>query len=122
VKITLLLCDSAQAVGGKLYILGGGWNIISPPPGPTAVVLHVHLGLYGAWDFGGDATFRGASSIGAPRNGHVAAAIEHIFSDGTAEDPSVSAVAGDRLSGANVDIGSGRHHIDGGERGCREQH
>lgn len=32
-----------------------------------AVVLHVHLGLYGAWDFGGDATFRGASSIGAPR-------------------------------------------------------
>jgi endonuclease-8/formamidopyrimidine-DNA glycosylase len=32
-----------------------------------AVVLHVHLGLYGAWDFGGDASFRGASSIGAPR-------------------------------------------------------
>jgi formamidopyrimidine-DNA glycosylase len=32
-----------------------------------AVVLHVHLGLYGAWDFGGDATFTGASSIGAPR-------------------------------------------------------
>jgi endonuclease-8/formamidopyrimidine-DNA glycosylase len=31
------------------------------------VVLHVHLGLYGAWDFGGDASFRGASSIGAPR-------------------------------------------------------
>ncbi|MDJ0319835.1 DNA glycosylase [Pseudarthrobacter sp. PS3-L1] len=29
--------------------------------------LHVHLGLYGAWSFGGDATFRGASSIGAPR-------------------------------------------------------
>lgn len=32
-----------------------------------AMVLHVHLGLYGAWDFGGDASFRGASSIGAPR-------------------------------------------------------
>lgn len=32
-----------------------------------ALVLHVHLGLYGAWDFGGDADFRGASSIGAPR-------------------------------------------------------
>lgn len=29
--------------------------------------LRVHLGLYGAWDFGGDETFRGASSIGAPR-------------------------------------------------------
>lgn len=32
-----------------------------------ALVLHVHLGLYGAWDFGGDSTFHGASSIGAPR-------------------------------------------------------
>lgn len=31
------------------------------------LLLHVHLGLYGAWDFGGDATFHGASSIGAPR-------------------------------------------------------
>ncbi|GAB3527479.1 Fpg/Nei family DNA glycosylase [Arthrobacter monumenti] len=31
------------------------------------LLLRVHLGLYGAWDFGGDATFRGASSIGAPR-------------------------------------------------------
>lgn len=33
----------------------------------NAVVLHVHLGLYGAWSFGGDSTFAGASSIGAPR-------------------------------------------------------
>ncbi|MBG0740931.1 Fpg/Nei family DNA glycosylase [Paeniglutamicibacter antarcticus] len=31
------------------------------------LVLRVHLGLYGAWDFGGDKTFAGASSIGAPR-------------------------------------------------------
>ncbi|MCA4131250.1 Fpg/Nei family DNA glycosylase [Arthrobacter sp. M4] len=31
------------------------------------LVLHVHLGLYGAWDFGGDEQFAGASSIGAPR-------------------------------------------------------
>jgi formamidopyrimidine-DNA glycosylase len=31
------------------------------------LVLRVHLGLYGAWSFGGDETFRGASSIGAPR-------------------------------------------------------
>ncbi|MFJ5957087.1 Fpg/Nei family DNA glycosylase [Paenarthrobacter sp. NPDC092416] len=29
--------------------------------------LHVHLGLYGAWNFGGDSSFSGASSIGAPR-------------------------------------------------------
>ncbi|MCC3282570.1 Fpg/Nei family DNA glycosylase [Arthrobacter caoxuetaonis] len=29
--------------------------------------LRIHLGLYGAFDFGGDETFRGSSSIGAPR-------------------------------------------------------
>ena len=29
--------------------------------------LRIHLGLYGAFDFGGDEFFRGASSIGAPR-------------------------------------------------------
>jgi hypothetical protein len=26
-KLTLMLADSAQAVNGKLYILGGGWSI-----------------------------------------------------------------------------------------------
>lgn len=31
------------------------------------LVLRVHLGLYGAWSFGGDESFHGASSIGAPR-------------------------------------------------------
>lgn len=29
--------------------------------------LRIHLGLYGAFDFGGDSSFLGASSIGAPR-------------------------------------------------------
>lgn len=29
--------------------------------------LNVHLGIYGAWSFGGDKEFTGASSIGAPR-------------------------------------------------------
>lgn len=29
-KVTLLLADSAQEVGNKLYILGGGWSIITP--------------------------------------------------------------------------------------------
>lgn len=31
------------------------------------VTLNVHLGIYGAWTFGGDEYFVGASSIGAPR-------------------------------------------------------
>ncbi|MEO9246385.1 DNA-formamidopyrimidine glycosylase family protein [Citricoccus nitrophenolicus] len=35
--------------------------------GDARRVLRVHLGLYGAFSFGGDETFRGASSIGAPR-------------------------------------------------------
>ncbi|MFJ3956800.1 Fpg/Nei family DNA glycosylase [Arthrobacter sp. NPDC090010] len=48
--------EQAQAHGKQLFLgfEGGLW-------------LHVHLGLYGAWEFGGDGTFRGASSIGAPR-------------------------------------------------------
>ena len=45
-----------------------------------ALVLHVHLGLYGAWDFGGDAAFRGASSIGAPRK----VGERETFDDGSA--------------------------------------
>lgn len=28
-KVTLLLADAAQAVGGKLYLLGGGWSSIT---------------------------------------------------------------------------------------------
>ena len=31
------------------------------------LMLNVHLGMYGAWTFGGDHTFTAASSIGAPR-------------------------------------------------------
>lgn len=31
------------------------------------LTLNVHLGMYGAWTFGGDETFVAASSIGAPR-------------------------------------------------------
>lgn len=46
----------AQAHGKQLFVQFS-----------NQAILRVHLGLYGAWDFGGDATFRGASSIGAPR-------------------------------------------------------
>ena len=30
-KILLMLCDAAQAVDGKLYVLGGGWSITPTP-------------------------------------------------------------------------------------------
>lgn len=47
---------SAEAYGKQLFLTFD-----------NELVLRVHLGLYGAWDFGGDETFQGASSIGAPR-------------------------------------------------------
>lgn len=48
--------DRADAYGKQLFLTFD-----------NELVLRVHLGLYGAWDFGGDRQFRGASSIGAPR-------------------------------------------------------
>ncbi|HEY9085812.1 MAG TPA: hypothetical protein VIN40_07755 [Candidatus Tyrphobacter sp.] len=41
--MTILLCDSAQAVGGKLYVLGGGWSITGPQPAPMAVALKLSI-------------------------------------------------------------------------------
>lgn len=46
IKITLLLADSAQAVNGKLYILGGGWSITGPEPHPMAVAIKIEV----PWD------------------------------------------------------------------------
>lgn len=43
---TLLLADSAQALDGKLYILGGGWSIIGPDPSPMAIALKIDV----PWD------------------------------------------------------------------------
>lgn len=40
-KLTVLLCDSAQAVGGKLYILGAGWSRIFLIQGPVIMALAV---------------------------------------------------------------------------------
>ncbi|MFE4227138.1 Fpg/Nei family DNA glycosylase [Arthrobacter sp. NPDC056886] len=56
------------------------------------LLLHVHLGLYGAWDFGGDASFRGASSIGAPRK----VGEREVYDDGGAAETAdvVAAYAG----------------------------
>ncbi|MET4095157.1 DNA-formamidopyrimidine glycosylase family protein [Arthrobacter sp. UYCu712] len=51
------------------------------------LVLHVHLGLYGAWNFGGDATFRGASSIGAPRKVGEREVYDDAGADAAPDDP-----------------------------------
>jgi len=42
-KLTMLLGDAAQAVSGKLYILGGGWSIIGPEPTQMAIAIKVEV-------------------------------------------------------------------------------
>ncbi len=42
-KVTLLLADAAQEVGGKLYILGGGWSITGPDPTPSALAIKIEV-------------------------------------------------------------------------------
>jgi len=42
-KVTMLLADAAQAVGGKLYILGGGWSLIGPEPSPIAFAIKIEV-------------------------------------------------------------------------------
>ena len=39
-RVTMMLADAAQAVEGKLYILGGGWSQTPPELGPSAIALH----------------------------------------------------------------------------------
>lgn len=39
----MLLCDAAQEVGGKLYILGGGWSIKGPEPTPMALAIKIDV-------------------------------------------------------------------------------
>lgn len=47
-KVTMLLADAAQAVEGKLYILGGGWSVTGPGPVPSAIALKIEV----PWDLG----------------------------------------------------------------------
>lgn len=39
----MLLADSAQAVDGKLYVLGGGWTVTGPKPTRLAIALTLEL-------------------------------------------------------------------------------
>lgn len=49
VEAVMLLCDSAQGVGGKLYILGGGWTqVVAQPQGGLVMGLAVKLAV--PWD------------------------------------------------------------------------
>ena len=47
-KTTLLLCDNAQEVGGKLYVLGGGWSIYRGSPVTMALAVKISVPWDGA--------------------------------------------------------------------------
>lgn len=47
-KTTLLLCDHAQEVGGKLYVLGGGWSIYRGTPVTMALAVKISVPWDGA--------------------------------------------------------------------------
>lgn len=46
----MLLCDAAQSVGGKLFVLGGGWSQIPAAAlaGGASMALAVHIAV--PWD------------------------------------------------------------------------
>ena len=42
-RVTMMLCDSAQVAEGKLYILGGGWSLTGPDPTPSAIAMKLEV-------------------------------------------------------------------------------
>jgi hypothetical protein len=42
-KVTLLLADAAEAINGKLYILGGGWSIRDASATPMAIAIKIEV-------------------------------------------------------------------------------
>jgi hypothetical protein len=46
VKVTTLLCDHAQEVAGKLYVLGGGWSVYRGSPVTMALAIKIDV----PWD------------------------------------------------------------------------
>jgi hypothetical protein len=45
----LLLCDYSEAVNGKLYLTGGGWNVLRLPELPAEWSFSIGLGIDIAW-------------------------------------------------------------------------
>jgi hypothetical protein len=45
IEATMLLCDAAQAVNGKLYILGGGWSMLTMLQPRASMSLAVKLSV-----------------------------------------------------------------------------
>ncbi len=47
-QVTLILCDAAQEMGGKLYVLGGGWSQLHRANVPTPMSLAIMIKV--PWD------------------------------------------------------------------------
>ena len=45
----VLLSDHSEAVNGKLYLIGGGWNVLRLPELPHEWSFHIGLGIDVAW-------------------------------------------------------------------------
>ena len=45
----ILLTDYSEAVNGKLYLTGGGWNVLRLPELPHEWSFHIGLGIDVAW-------------------------------------------------------------------------
>ncbi len=39
----MLLADFAEAINGKLYVMGGGWSVTGPMPTPFAIALKLEV-------------------------------------------------------------------------------
>lgn len=46
--VTLLLCDFAEATNGKLYVMGGGWNVLYAPSQPVNMSVATVIAV--PWD------------------------------------------------------------------------
>ena len=45
----LILADAAQEIAGKLYLLGGGWDIHSPQQYPSVIPFGLGVGILVPW-------------------------------------------------------------------------
>jgi hypothetical protein len=42
-NVTMMLADAVQVADGKLFILGGGWDITGPQPTPAGVAIRYEV-------------------------------------------------------------------------------
>jgi hypothetical protein len=47
-EVTLLLSDFAEAINGKLYVMGGGWNVLFAPGEPVSMSVAAVIAV--PWD------------------------------------------------------------------------